>query len=624
MSAVVLSPNGKQLAWFDNREDGLAVQVIDMASNTQLQRLRPGSGLKFRSLDWADDDTLLIHSTFTFVPAHAPEYQHERYGISALNVRDGKSQVLLNNQGSPAGSELLAMPAATPKKIVMASWDFSRVNYQKELGSRLYGGRKDAGFTYNVYQVDIATGEGKLLSRGTPYTTGWIVDEKGEPVARTEWLADRKRFSVIRRDGLGWTEIYSLESSEPPSARSTTQDGAILLIGALGRERSALWRLPIEGGAPQVLAASEQYEITALESDPYSHRVHGAWLGGIEPAIHWIDDKAAKRFEGLRKTFGGNPASLIGRSSDYTRALVYVSPPGKPGTYYLIDYKRGAADIVGELYPELAGEALGEVRFFNYKTRDGYQIPAYLTLPPGKEPKRLPLVVLPHGGPQSRDTADFDWQTQFLASRGYAVLQPQFRGSSGFGVAHAKAGFRQWGGLMQDDVTDGVKAVVEQGVADPHRICIVGASYGGYAALAGAAFTPDLYACAVSINGISDLPAILGYERSWGKESDAVAYWTDHIGAPTDANVIAKSPARVADRIRAPILLLHGTSDSVVPIEQAQLMENALRTAGKPVKFVELPSEDHWLSRGDSRYRVLTELEKFLGEHLAPNAQGAD
>ncbi|MBM0103495.1 S9 family peptidase [Steroidobacter sp. S1-65] len=624
MSAVVLSPNGKQLAWFDNREAGLAVQVIDVSANAQLQVMRPGPGVKFRSLDWADDDTLLIHSTFTYVPAHAPQYQHERYRISALNVRTGKSLGLLNNQGSPAGAELLAIPVANPNKVVMASWDFSRTNYRQELGSRLSGGRKDAGFTYNVYEVDITTGEGKLLSKGTPWTTDWIVNEQGEPIARTEWLADRKRFSVVRRDAIGWTEIYSLESDNPPEARSTTQDGAILLVGALGRERSALWRLPIEGGAPQVLAASEQYEISALESDPYTHRVHGAWLGGIDPTIQWLDDKAAKRNEGLRKTFGGLDAQLIGRSSDYTRALVYVAGSGKPGTYYLIDYKRGAADIVGELYPELANVTLGEVRSFSYKARDGYEIPAYLTLPPGKEAKQLALVVLPHGGPQSRDTADFDWQTQFLASRGYAVLQPQFRGSSGFGVAHAKAGFRQWGGLMQDDVTDGVKVLVEQGLADPRRICIVGASYGGYAALAGAAFTPDLYACAVSINGVSDLPAMLGYERSWGKESDAVAYWTDHIGAPTDANVIAMSPARAAARIRAPILLLHGTSDSVVPMEQAQLMENALRSAGKQVRFVELPSEDHWLSRGDSRFRVLTELEKFLSEHLAPKLQGAD
>jgi dipeptidyl aminopeptidase/acylaminoacyl peptidase len=172
---------------------------------------------------------------------------------------------------------------------------------------------------------------------------------------------------------------------------------------------------------------------------------------------------------------------------------------------------------------------------------------------------------------------------------------------------------------MQDDVTDAVKAMVEQGVADPGRICIAGASYGGYAALAGAAFSPDLYACAISINGVSDLPLMLGYEKlSTGSESDSVAYWAEHIGSPTDENVIARSPARAAKGIRAPILLLHGGSDTVVPPIQAQVMIKALQAQGKAHRFVELPGEDHWLSRSDSRIRVLTEMETFLAEHLSP------
>jgi dipeptidyl aminopeptidase/acylaminoacyl peptidase len=179
--------------------------------------------------------------------------------------------------------------------------------------------------------------------------------------------------------------------------------------------------------------------------------------------------------------------------------------------FYLVDFATGRADIAGESYPGLAGVTLGEVRFIDYAARDDVEIPAFLTLPPGLGEKNLPLVVLPHGGPHAHDTGDFNWWTQFLATRGYAVLQPQFRGSTGYGAAHRKAGYGQWGGLMQDDVTDGVKAMIKNGLADPARICIAGASYGGYAALAGAAFTPEMYACAISVNGISDLPALLGY-----------------------------------------------------------------------------------------------------------------
>ena len=238
-------------------------------------------------------------------------------------------------------------------------------------------------------------------------------------------------------------------------------------------------------------------------------------------------------------------------------------------------------------------------------------------MPPGAATKDLPVVILPHGGPESRDVAEFDWLSQFLASRGYAVLQPQFRGSVGYGEKFRQAGYRQWGGLMQDDVSDGVRHLIATGVADPSRVCIVGASYGGYAALAGAAFTPELYACAVSISGVSDLPAMIGStKKNYGSDSDSVAYWIDHIGPATDPNTIAKSPARSASTVRAPVLLLHGADDSVVPIQQSKAMQRALLEAGKPVTFVTLTGEDHWLSRSATRTRVLQELETFLAEHL--------
>ena len=176
--------------------------------------------------------------------------------------------------------------------------------------------------------------------------------------------------------------------------------------------------------------------------------------------------------------------------------------------YYLVDFRAQDRDRRRDLSGARRA-ALGSIRITSFKARDGTQIPAYLTLPPGSEGKKLPLVVLPHGGPESRDWPQFDWWSQFLATRGYAVLQPQFRGSTGFGEAFRLAGRRQWGGLMQDDVTDGVQALISDGTADPGRVCIVGASYGGYAALAGATFTPQLYHCAASINGVSDLADML-------------------------------------------------------------------------------------------------------------------
>ena len=224
---------------------------------------------------------------------------------------------------------------------------------------------------------------------------------------------------------------------------------------------------------------------------------------------------------------------------------------------------------------------------------------------------------MPHGGPDARDALGFDWWAQFLAVRGYAVLQPQFRGSTGFGKSFERAGYKQWGGLMQDDVTDGVQALIAQGVADPRRICIVGASYGGYAALAGAAFTPELYACAASINGVSNLPEMLSYFKDHtGAESDAVTAWRDHIGSSFDQQVIEKSPVHAAARVSAPVLLLHSTQDTVVPPGQSEQMANALKKAGARVTLVRLEGDDHWLSRSSTRVQMLRELDTFLSANL--------
>jgi dipeptidyl aminopeptidase/acylaminoacyl peptidase len=299
------------------------------------------------------------------------------------------------------------------------------------------------------------------------------------------------------------------------------------------------------------------------------------------------------------------------------RVLVQVSSGSSPAVYQLVDFDRGRADIVAEQYPDLARAKLGEVRYLDYPARDGTRIPAYLTLPPGATERSLPLVVLPHGGPESSDDEGFDWLSQFLATRGYAVLRPQFRGSTGLGEQFRLAGYRQWGLRMQDDVTDGVAHLVTTGLADPKKVCIVGASYGGYAALAGAAFTPDLYACAVSIAGISDLPAMLTDLRlDHGEDTDSLHYWYDHIGPPSDPNVVARSPARNAAAVVAPVLLIHGIDDSVVRIRQSEIMSRGLEQLGKPVTFVRLDGEDHWLSREATRQRVLQELEAFLGTHL--------
>jgi dipeptidyl aminopeptidase/acylaminoacyl peptidase len=338
---------------------------------------------------------------------------------------------------------------------------------------------------------------------------------------------------------------------------------------------------------------------------------------GADRPYRWIDPAAQKRYSALGRTFAGRYVEIVSRSADNKRIVVEADGASAPTTYYLVDYSAKTADIVGEQFPALADKPQGTVRRFEYAARDKYALFGYFTVPLGAEEKNLPLVVLPHGGPESDDTPWFDWWSQFLASRGYAVLRPQFRGSTGLGDAHRLAGRGQWGRRMQDDITDGVRALIAQGIVDPKRVCIVGASYGGYAALAGAAYTPDLYVCAVSVSGVSDLTEMLAWnEKMGGDQSDSFYYWRDSIGDSLDARIAETSPARSARTFRAPILLLHGTNDSVVPFDQSQMMANALKAAGKPVELIPLEGEDHWLSSSATRIRMLSEVEKFLAANL--------
>ncbi|HYL72010.1 MAG TPA: prolyl oligopeptidase family serine peptidase, partial [Candidatus Dormibacteraeota bacterium] len=397
-----------------------------------------------------------------------------------------------------------------------------------------------------------------------------------------------------------------------------------------GRPHQAAWALPLDGSPLRLIAEAPQADITAYYTDPYSGAVIGVYEGGSGSGQHWLEPLAQTRFQSLAKAFPNRVVEAFGWTEDGTRTLARVSSPSLAPIYYLIDFKTHRADIAAEEFPALANATLGEFQEISYKARDGTEIVAYLTTPPGKPAGPVPLVVFPHDGPQDRDYPLFDWVAQLMATRGYAVVQPQFRGSRGFGAAFEAAGYRQWGGLMQDDLTDAVHALIERGIADPKRVCILGEGYGGYAALAGAAFTPELYTCAVSVNGIADLPALMratvpDYDCPLGEcrtYSVAQSQWEQRVGKTHDPLLAAKSPVNAVSSIRIPILLLYGVHTGV-PMEQTQAMARALTAAGKNVSVVTLPSDTEWWVRSSSRVQLAQELDKFLAAHLRPESVAA-
>jgi dipeptidyl aminopeptidase/acylaminoacyl peptidase len=620
---VALSPDGKLLAWSEPAVKTPIVVVYDLDAHAKKRTMGLEPDVKLRSLVWSDNETLLITaSIFATYGERAAADHYEVYRTFSYDLTTGKSSMLLMEGGSRAfvtGASLLSWRTPKPKTVIMSTFDFSETHARQQTGTRLNVGRKDEGWVSYLFEVDTRTGKGKPIESGTAFTSDWIVNRNGEPVARGEWNPAAGVFAIMSKVGMGWKEIFRVRDQGPREIYGLTSDEKSLVMSSTtSGGRSGLWTLPLDGsseGAP--LLEDEKFDVSGVSYDRITRMPVSASLGGAEQELRWLDKDAEKRFRRIAGAFKGKRVAVYGRSEDGQRVLAHVDAPSSPPVYYFVDFAKGTADTVGEAYPALIDVKLGEVRAISYAARDGAMVPAYLTIPPDSDGKNLPLVVLPHGGPEARDDYAFDWWAQFLAVRGYAVLQPQFRGSTGFGTAWESAGRRQWGGLMQDDVTDGVKAMITQGVADSARICIVGASYGGYAALAGAAFTPDLYRCAVSVNGVSSLPAMLGYQKEHsGAESNSLAYWRDHIGGSTDKQVVEKSPVNAAAQIRVPVMIMHAVNDTVVPQSQSKEMVRELEKLKKPVTYVSLAGEDHWLSQSATRTQMLKELDKFLSANL--------
>jgi dipeptidyl aminopeptidase/acylaminoacyl peptidase len=600
---VVLSSDGHWLAWVDHTRPKPAVVIFDLVERKTQRILATPEKTKLRHLLWQDNETLLISLSEALESKYADEVSSEYFRVIAHDVHGGVGRMLPMRVGRTRAPLATLVRARTSKEatVIMAT-----------------SGWCNAVLAGCLIEVNTRSGEGSVLKVGNEHTAAWVVNRDGRALAREDWDWSKHQYRLYALSGNDIREIFHKDDAEHPLlAGPLADDSAVVLLGAYGRNHQAAWAIPLDGSPARVLMEDPEQDVTGTYVDSYTGAIVGMYIGGIRPQLKWLDPTAEQRFRSVQQAFGDQQVEVYGWTADGTKTLARVQTPSTPPLYYVVDFKTHRADIAAEEYPALAGVPLGEPKAVTYKARDGMTIPAYVTTPPGKAGTAVPLVVLPHGGPNARDYLEFDWLVQFLASRGYAVLQPQFRGSTGFGEAFREAGYRQWGRLMQDDVTDGVRAMIEQGVADPHRICIVGASYGGYVALAGAAFTPQLYACAASISGVADLSTLRQEALPfYAIASTARSDWKAHIGSTSDKELKERSPLYSVSSIKAPVLLIYGTADAVVPNEQSERMARALSSSGKSVTLVKLQGEDHWLSLSATRIEVLRQLELFLAKNL--------
>jgi dipeptidyl aminopeptidase/acylaminoacyl peptidase len=474
---------------------------------------------------------------------------------------------------------------------------------------------------YSVFKVDLQTGRSHREFEGGLDTVQWLMDGHGQPVARIDQkpnpLTDHL---LLRQPDDEWKEVETVSATgnEGIALYGVSEDGAAVVEGWWNAD-SKLYGLVArdrKDASVHSLYFDTHFDVDDVITDPWTGRVVGASvITDARTDVFFPADMQELHRATLAAASSAYSVHIVNWDQSRQKVILAASGPKQPPVYYLFDRTAKRLFVLGRSYEALHPADLGDVKPYPYKARDGVDIPAYLTLPPGKDPKLLPVVIMPHGGPAARDEMAFDFEAQFLANRGYAVLQPNFRGSSGYGKKFLEAGYGEWGRKMQDDLTDGVKKLIADGIADPKRICIVGGSYGGYAALAGAAFTPDLYACAASWAGVSDVRRMLASDKAkYGSQSSTISAWLRFLG--DEANYDAISPALHADQIKAPVLLMHGQDDSTVLIEQSERMEKALRHAGKKVTFITIDGETHHMQMSETRVRWLTELEKFLKENI--------
>ena len=464
----------------------------------------------------------------------------------------------------------------------------------------------------SVFDVDVSTGKAKLVVPSMDEVWDWEADASGTVRYGVIWHDDKKRGVVYRGPGGGkFVRVMfgKREEDSIPEPAIYRADGSALAFDD-GDGRDAVYEMSLPSFAlGKKLLSDPRYDIETIVTNPAGNDVAGFRVTDKRNHIQWLDPDLKDIQSGLDQTLGAGNGRIISWSRDRKKILVDVGTPAQAGGLYYWNTDGVRMDRVAWNNTTLKSRTLSPVSTVEYKARDGTAIEAVLTMPRGRPTKGLPLIVMPHGGPGARDSEEFDWWAQYLAELGYAVIQPNYRGSTGYGKAFHDLGKGEWGLKMQDDLIDAISWAAAQGIADPKRVCIVGASYGGYAAMRGAQRDGGHYRCAVSYAGISDLGAMLRYDRNLLGRG-VVDYWKKQ--AP---DFTAVSPKFHAAEFGAPILIAHGVEDKRVPVKQSRMLVGELQKAGKPFEYLEQKLGDHHFSRSEDRVEFLKAVKAFLDKY---------
>jgi len=606
-SSARLSPDGKHLAVVQPHNKESAIAIYDVADLSKPPHMVAVPDAVAAGIDWPNNDRVICTFRLNQKEVYY-KYINEWARSVSVDVNGRNEAVLLNNWKKlkyNTGSAIVEQPPEDPNHVYMLAYDTPDTHDEQDLWNWHLG----------LFKVDVTTGEGVEIMLAPKGAFQILMDGHGHPLGFVKHNADLSSEVVMggriagtfnSKGGVG-PEFVGLSNDPTPS----------LLVEAPGPTGiTGLYHWAASGAVSTALFADQQYDVDDTIEDEQTGRIIGVTYADDRSRVRYFNPAMQAIQTTLEKALPNQTVRIVSKDAAGTSYLVDAEGPRNPPTLFLYTPATHQLMQLLQAYPGLQQSDLGEMKPYPYTARDGLDIHAYLTLPPGKDPHNLPTIIMPHGGPEARDMLRFDWLAQFLASRGYAVLQPNFRGSSGYGWRFVTAGDGEWANKVQFDVQDGVKKLIAEGVSDPKRTCIFGWSYGGYMSLAGATFSPDLYACAAAMAGVYDLDK-LNYSGTKFESMDT-SVWERRMGVSSmdSAAMEAQSPSEHAERVKIPILLMHSEKDVTVPIEQSEIEERALKRADKSVQFIRINGDDHYLSYAPTRIQMLTELEKFMAANI--------
>jgi dipeptidyl aminopeptidase/acylaminoacyl peptidase len=620
LTDVSISPDGQRLAMIGAIEGRSSARVIELVGDKPA-RVVLTSELDRPELTWCHwaNDTRLLCGYRGMVSAGAFIYIATR--LVAVNA-DGSGMKVLVQSSRAAGSQfqdnVIDWTPDDPDTVLV-------LGHENTLGiaahidpSASYAGasnEEDPG----VYRLNVYTGGMQKVVNSHSSVYWYGTDQHGN-VRLSVGLKDATYSYYALLDGeSSWRRLARMEAFGTDVLKPVgmaAEPNTAYAVGPSG-DRQALWKMDLADNRPPELI----FEHPLADVEPLL-REDGSLIGVYyetdRPFIYYTDPYAEAIVRAAKNVLPHTFNTVIASSRDSSRHVVVARSDVEPGRFFLYDAKAGQLRPLGSSYTALDRKQLAEMRSVTYQAKDGTAIPGYLSVPVDSRAEHLPLIVMPHGGPIARDSWEFDFLRQFLVSRGYAVLQMNFRGSSGYGDKWFHDAHQDWGGLTYSDITDGAKWAVDKGIADPNRLCIVGWSFGGYAALLGAVRNSDIYKCAASIAGVSDLQQLLAQRSHFDN------YKVSRLQIGTDSEKIANdSPARHAADVRIPVLMIHGDMDAQANIKQSEVMASALKRAGKPYQFIKLKGATHQLGRESDRTTLLTELENFLQKNIGAAKTGS-